>query len=197
MCSTCARTRRPCRACPICPSNSNTPRSRTADARDSNAWTLLGAYELSSVRWTPTLSYRYAFFQGDDPATPADEAFDPLFTGFSDWGSWWQGEIAGEYFLSNSNLASHQVRAHFDPSDSVGTGVIVYDFRLDQPASYGPDVTDTHVAVETDLYVDWKLNRNVTLSFVGAIASPGHAVEQLTGRTDNFRYGMMYVAYSY
>ena len=26
--------------------------------------------------------------------------------GFSDWGTWWQGEIAGEYFLSNSNLRS-------------------------------------------------------------------------------------------
>ena len=34
----------------------------------------------------------------------ANEAFDPLFLGFYDWGTWWQGEIAGEYFLSNSNL---------------------------------------------------------------------------------------------
>ena len=60
----------------------------------------------------PKLSYRYAFFQGDDPETPANEAFDPLLLGFYDWGSWWQGEIAGEYFLSNSNLDSHQIRGH-------------------------------------------------------------------------------------
>jgi hypothetical protein len=38
-----------------------------------------------------------AFFQGDDPDTASNEAFEPLFPGFYDWGTWWQGEIAGEY----------------------------------------------------------------------------------------------------
>ncbi len=69
---------------------------RNGEALDSNAWTLLGAYELQDVSWKPKLSYRYAFFQGDDPATAANESFDPLLPGFYDWGSWWQGEIAGE-----------------------------------------------------------------------------------------------------
>ena len=87
---------------------------RNGDALDSDAWTLQGAYQFSDVTWTPTLSYRYAFFEGDDPATAANEAFDPLFLGFYDWGTWWQGEIAGEYFLSNSNLMSHLVRVHVD-----------------------------------------------------------------------------------
>ena len=32
--------------------------------------------------------------------TPKNEAFDPLFLGFNDWGTWWQGEIAGEFLLS-------------------------------------------------------------------------------------------------
>ena len=80
------------------------------DLVSSNAWNVLVAYHLSKVKWTPTLSYRYAFFQGDDPTTTKIEAFDPLFPGFYDWGTWWQGEIAGEYFLSNSNLISNQVR---------------------------------------------------------------------------------------
>ena len=38
------------------------------------------------VAWKPKLSYRYAFFQGDDPETATNEAFDPLFLGFYDWG---------------------------------------------------------------------------------------------------------------
>src|SRR5262249_13702577 len=77
---------------------------RNGDAIDSNAWTLQGSYELKTLGWKPRLSYRYAFFQGDNPTTPANENFDPLFVGFHDWGTWWQGEIAGEYFLANSNL---------------------------------------------------------------------------------------------
>ena len=30
-----------------------------------------------------------------------------------------------------------------------------------------------------------------------AFANPGTAVQQLTGRTKNFAYGMVYLAYSY
>jgi hypothetical protein len=75
--------------------------------------------------------------------------------------------------------------------------VIFYDFRIDKPASYGPLVTDNHAAIETDGYIDWKLNSNFSVSFVLAFASPGKAVEQATGRTRNFKYGMVYVAYSF
>jgi hypothetical protein len=170
---------------------------RNGDALDSNAWTLLGAYQLSSVAGKPKISYRYAFFQGDDPATAANENWDPLLLGFYDWGSWWQGEIAGEYFISNSNVGSHQVRAHFSPTEDIGTGVIFYKFRLDQPQAFGANVTDRDVAFETDFYTDWKVNKNVLISIVGAFANPGLAVEQFTGRTKNFGYGMIYVGYSF
>ena len=60
--------------------------------------------------------------QGDEPATSANEAFDPLLLSFHDWGTWWQGEIAGGYFLRNSNLISHQVRAHVQPHDAISGG---------------------------------------------------------------------------
>ena len=146
---------------------------RNGEALDSNAWTLQAAYEFSAVAWKPTLSYRYASFQGDDPDTPANEAFDPLFPGFHDWGTWWQGEIAGEYFLSNSNLKSGMVRAHVSPNDAVGGGLIFYDFSIDQPASYGPEVTSSDAAFEIDAYTDWKVNANFTISIVGAYADPG------------------------
>ena len=82
---------------------------RNGDALSSNAWTLQGAYQLSNAVWKPTFTYRYAFFEGDNPATSANEGWDPLLLGFYDWGYWWQGEIAGEYFLSNSNLRSQSV----------------------------------------------------------------------------------------
>jgi hypothetical protein len=170
---------------------------RNGDGLAANAWTLLGAYELKEVAWTPKLSYRYAFFQGDNPATSATETFDPLFLGFDDWGTWWQGEIAGEYFLSNSNLESHQVRAHFIPSEAVSGGLLWYVFALDHPQALGPEVTASDAATELDAYVDWKLNGNVTISLVAAVADPGRAVQQFTGRTKNFAYGMVYVGYSF
>jgi hypothetical protein len=163
----------------------------------SNAWNLQGAYTLSKVTWKPRISYRYAFFQGDDPATTKSEGFDALIPGFYDWGAWWQGEIAGEYFLSNSNLISHQIRVHATPNDAIGTGLIFYKFNLDQIGGFAPVVTSSSLATELDGYCDWKINSNFLASFVAALAWPGTAVEQAYGRTQNFVYGMIYVAYSY
>ncbi|HEX6975915.1 MAG TPA: alginate export family protein [Vicinamibacterales bacterium] len=170
---------------------------RNSDVLVSDAWTIQGAYTFSEYVWEPRISYRYAFFEGDDPATPVDENFDPLFPGFSDWGTWWQGEIAGEYFLANSNLKSHQVRVHVKPSESLSGGLMFFGFRLDHPQALGPQVTDTDVALEIDLYADWKVNRNFTVSLVGAYGDPGKAVQQYTGRTKNFAYGMAYLGYHF
>jgi Alginate export len=172
-------------------------REQNGDLVRSNAWTAQAGYQLSKVAWTPRLSYRYASFEGDDPATAKNESFDPLLPGFYDWGTWWQGEIAGEYFLANSNLNSHQLRLHVTPSESVSGGLIAFKFRLDQPAAFGPDVTSKDVALELDGYCDWKLNKNLTVSFVAAFANPQKAIEQAYARTQTFRYGMVYVAYSY
>lgn len=166
------------------------------DALDSTAWNALVAYQLDST-WAPKISYRYSVFEGDDPSTAKNEGFDGLFTGFYDWGSWWQGEIGGEYFLSNSNLISHQLRVHTTPSDSISTGLILYDFRLDIPASAGPGVTSDKLAYELDWYMDWSINDNFSMSFVAAIAEPDDAVEQSSGRTDTFYYGMVFLAYSF
>ncbi|HKE45970.1 MAG TPA: alginate export family protein [Steroidobacteraceae bacterium] len=164
------------------------------DALDSEAYNALVAYQFDTVMWKPKVSYRYAYFQGDNPGTVKNEAFDGLFTGFYDWGTWWQGEIAGEYFVSNSNLISHQVRVHTKPTDSIGTGLIFYDFLLDRPVA---PVTSDKVAWEVDWYMDWSLNDHFLVSFVAAYADPGQAVEQSSGRTDNFTYGMIFVAYTF
>jgi hypothetical protein len=115
----------------------------------------------------------------------------------SAWGTWWQGEIAGEYFLSNSNLKSHLVRAHFAPNEAVGGGLMFFKFIFDHPESVGPEVTSSDAAFEIDAYVDWKVNTNFTVSLIGAFANPGIAVQQATGRINNFGYGMVYVGYSF
>jgi Alginate export len=165
--------------------------------RHSNAWTLRAGYALSGVVWTPDISYRYARFEGNKPGSLRNEAFDPLFPGFVDWGTWWQGEIAGEYFLSNSNLASRQIRVRAAPSERIETGLLLYGFALDQPATYGPGVTSSRLGFEADWFLDWTINRTVSLSVVGAFANPGEAVRQALDRTANLSYAMAYLTYSY
>jgi hypothetical protein len=162
---------------------------------DSTAWNLQVAYQLDTA-WKPKISYRYAVFDGDDPTTAANEGFDSLLTGFYDWGAWWQGEIAGEYFVSNSNLISHQLRVHTKPTENIATGLMLFDFKL-QHRPVGPAFTSDDIATELDWYMDWTVNKNFILSFVAAIADPGDAVQQSSGRTDTFLYGMVFAAYSF
>jgi hypothetical protein len=163
----------------------------------SDGWTAQLAYKFARLPGAPQLSYRYTFFKGDSPGTHKNEAFDPLFPGFYDWGTWWQGEIAGEYFLSNSNLESQQIRLHFAPNDAFDGGIIGYAFRNDQPATFGTNVTSHDIAAEVDGYVDWKINHNFTASFVLAYADPRAALEQGFQRTEKLTYGMAYLAYSF
>jgi hypothetical protein len=170
---------------------------RNGDLLNSNAWTLQASYELSGLTWRPTLTYRYAFFQGDDHDTTRNETFDPLLPGFHDWGTWWQGEIAGEYFLSNSNLMTHLARVHVTPRDSISGGLLFFKYLLDQPETFAPGVTANSLAVEGDLYVDWKINGNFTLSVVTAFANPQTAARQAFDRSKNFGYGMVFLAYSF
>ena len=166
------------------------------NALDSYAWNALVAYKFDAP-WQPKLSYRYAFFEGDNPNTAKNEGFDGLATGFYDWGTWWQGEIAGEYFLSNSNLISQQVRLHTTPIESLGTGLIFYDFKFQRPDALGPAVTSQQAAHEVDWYADWSVNKHLILSFVAAWAEPNKGAEQAYGRTSDFTYGMVFAAYSF
>ena len=45
--------------------------------------------------------------------------------------------------------------------------------------------------------MDWSVSSNFILSFVLAVGEPGTAVEQFSGRTENFTYGMIFGSYSF
>lgn len=169
---------------------------RNGEIVSSNAWTIEPSFSIATA-WSPTLSYRYAFFEGDDANTLQDEAFDPLLTGFDDWGTWFQGEITGGYAVSNSNLVSHRARIHFEPRDTLSGGLMLYKFDIDQPSTFESGVSSRELSVEADVYVDWQIRERLTASFVVAFADPQAAAEQAFGRTKSFRYGMVFLAYKY
>jgi hypothetical protein len=76
----------------------------------------------------------------------------------------------------------------------VGGGLFGYVYKLDQlPAG----ITSKDVATEIDAYADWNLNSNFIVSFVAALAHPQAAATQAYGRSSDFTYGMIYVAYAY
>ncbi len=156
-------------------------------ANDFDAYAFYGQvdYNFSSLPWSPTLTYRYARFSGQSLGGGDVEAFDPLFYGFDGWGTWFQGEIMGEYILFNSNQRNHMVKLSGTPTDSIEVGAIYYNFDLDEKNFFGTPVTSRNFADEINFYVDWGVNDNVSFSAVAGAAFPDTAAKQAFGDNDN------------
>jgi hypothetical protein len=160
-------------------------------------WFLKGAYKLNDTTWTPEFSYRYAHFDGDDLSTPGDEGFVPAAYGFTDYGTWFQGEISGNYPLENSNLKSHMLRLQLSPNDDLALNVVYYDFKLDQPQIFGDPVGSTDWGDEINLAADYPIGDRWFLNGVIAWLNPGEAAINWTGGNKTWVYGMLYVSFSY
>jgi hypothetical protein len=116
------------------------------------------------------LTYRYAHFSGDDPASrDRSENFDPLRYGMvRGWGSYYHGEVAGQYYLFNSNENLHMVQLGASPREDLRVGAIWYALALDRAAAGEPH----DFGREIDLYADWTAAPWLTLSGVWGLLLP-------------------------
>ena len=136
-------------------------------------------------------------FDGDDPDTATDERFREIAYGYTDYGSWFQGEISGNYPLANGNLESNQFRVKATPSESLTLNLIYYQFSLNEPASLDPSVTSDDWGDEINFTADWAVTDNWYLIGVLAVLKPGDAAEQWVGGDEDWLYSMFYASFSF
>ncbi|RAU20405.1 hypothetical protein CU669_18660 [Paramagnetospirillum kuznetsovii] len=147
---------------------------------DANAWYIEPGYQLSDVMWTPKLSYRYAHFSGDkSPTDNKKKAYDPFFynaitRGF---GTWFIGEIVGNYVISNSNVNIHQLVFSVNPRDDLKLSVLGYTYNYDAKGQ-NVGVTSDNLAREIDFTAEWTINEHVSLSGAFAAAKSGTGYRQ-------------------
>jgi Alginate export len=169
---------------------------KNGDDLEAYGWYGELGYAADDLPWAPYVSYRYAFFSGDDPESEGrSEEFDPLFYSGPDWGTWTQGEIIGEWVLANSNLISHTVRLNAYPTDSLTLTALYYFFRLDDPAAAG--VEDHDFAQEIDLVADYVVNDNLSVGVIGATSFPGDAGEEFTGGDSTWSEVILYASVTF
>jgi alginate export protein len=155
------------------------------------------SYAFHENGWSPVLSYRYAHFDGDNPATPVDERFHEIAYGFTDWGSWYQGEITGEYALGNGNLISNLLRVQLAPREDLTLNAMLYKFTLDRPASFG--VLSNDWGDEVNFTAEWQVNERMLVTGVLGMLFPGDAARQYVRSTtaDDWLHAMILVTYSW
>jgi hypothetical protein len=163
----------------------------------ATAWYVGASYSFVAFPWSPVLSYRFAFFSGDDPRTGKNEEFDPLFYSYSrGWDTWTQGEIVGSYLLFNSNQKTHLVHFQMQPAHVLSLGVLYWRFLLDQPATLASFLhrpTAEDFAEEIDFYVDWQISESLSLSSVLGLALPGRGARQAFDASQDFKLLEVYL----
>ncbi len=147
---------------------------------NARAWYAEAGYTFPGAPWTPSVGYRFSAFTGDDPGTTRNETFDPLFVGAPrGWGTWFQGEITGQYLFTNRNLDVHMARIQLQPTDSLALHAFFFDFDFDEPTADG--ASDSDFAREVNLIADWQLDPRFKLSALYGAAIPQAGGKQAFG----------------
>lgn len=110
-------------------------------------------YKREDLFWQPAISYRYAI---------QDNSFDAMSPGFSIWGTWFQGEINGEWILDNSNLITHVGRLVLTPEESLKLNLLYYHFTFASPQAF--DLTSGSYGNEVNLLADWEFSDDISFS---------------------------------
>lgn len=146
-------------------------------------WGQIG-YTFDTLPWTPTLSYRYAYFSGDNPNTSAFERFDPLLSGGGPE-TWIQGANLVKIY-QNSNLITHQVLLRFRPTERFNVSLQYIHLSADELNNLGGAqalslLQSSEIGQEITLTGQYNLTRNFLLYASGSIAFPGAAIQQAVG----------------
>lgn len=163
-------------------------------------WAELG-YRLPSAPWSPSVSYRYSFFSGDDPATSAYERWDPLFSG-GNGEQWVQG---ANHFkvVQDSNVIAHRVQARLKPDPRIEIVPQVWVFRAAERNNIGGNpalssLSSRDYGMEANVTGKWFVSRKVYVHGHIAYTRPGDAVKQaLTSKPDGWLSLLLFVRYAY
>ncbi|GAA0307906.1 alginate export family protein [Rhodovulum strictum] len=134
-----------------------------------------------SVRWSPSISYRFASFSGDDPDTDSFERFDSMMS--TGLGNWLQGVSFGKVYR-NANLNTHRIQANLSPREGMNLTLTWHRLRADEINNIGGNpalstLTSRDLGEEYTATLRWALDRNRYLQIVASHALPGKALKTI------------------
>ena len=156
------------------------------------AWYGWVGYEARSLPWRPSVTYRYAFFSGDKPATSTYERFDNLFSGTQDY--FVPGLISSKV-VTNSNLRSQRVTLAVNPAQTLQLKLNYFAHEaatLNNLGGIGPlqRLASRSLLQELQFDVYWYLGKNFYFQGIASAAKPGQAIRQALGGTANNWYSL-------
>jgi hypothetical protein len=141
-------------------------------------WYAGGGIQRNDIKFKPSLYYRYAFMQGDDPTTSTYERYDPLLS--SGLGNWVQG-INFRKIVGNGNIISHRIELKGSLSEKWQLAMDAFFLRGDELNNLGglapiSNLTARDFGQEYTLNLRYFINRHFLLQTVFSHAVPQNAV---------------------
>jgi hypothetical protein len=147
-----------------------------------DAWAGYGTigYLARDLPWTPSISYRLAYFSGDNPSSRNYERFDTLYSG--GLGEWLQG-ISFAKVLSQSNKISDRVRINLVPMQNLNLTFDWLRHRADTLTNIGANpaisqLSSHDLGQEFQFVGRWSINRHFYVQGVAGYAIPGQALKE-------------------
>lgn len=137
------------------------------DRRDGqeNAGYAEAGYTFANLPWSPDLTYRYARYSKD---------WDAMFAGFNrGYGTWVQGEVAGNYSGPyNTNTSVQHVAVKVKPLENLTPGALFFDYNT--VSTRGQLNLDGR---ELDLYAEWAVNEHLIITPLIGLYKPNKDAE--------------------
>lgn len=186
------------------------------DRIDQNAWggRLQIGYDLTGHPWKPMVMVSYHGFSGDDPDTPGQERFDPLY-----WegnpNAWTTGSKSSMVFI-NSNVQAYAftARAHPTAKDAFTLRYAhVRAMELRSPIQFGQaarvefseDNIPTFVsgvnkrALAEDFFLEYNrvISKNIFLNAGISVSFAGAGIKDIVGTTSVWSGGYVNAVFNY
>lgn len=148
-------------------------------------WSTESGYAFADkLTWSPTISYRYASFSGDDASTARFERWDPLLSG--DNGERWVQGINHFKIFQNSNLLTHRVQLRLRPNPKVELVPQLWFFSVDETTNLGGNpafsfLGGSFLGSETNLTLKWFISPRIMLQTHVASTFPSSTAERTVG----------------
>lgn len=163
------------------------------------AWYTQLGWNFATTPGRPSLSYRFAYFSGDNPKTKAYERWDALYTGGTGE-QWVQGSNMYK-IVQNSNEMSHLVQLIYSPAPKLQTVTQLWSFIAPQTNNLGGNpglsvMQSRYYGTELNLTVKYFHSRHWYFHMNTALTFPGNAIRDIIPGTKSWFCLMAFVRYS-
>lgn len=169
---------------------------------DMSAWAYYGelGWNFNKVKGTPTVSYRYAYFSGDNPDSKSYNRWDALYTG-GNGEQWVQGSNMYK-IVQNSNEITHRLQAVYSPIQKfqlVGQAWLFYAAQKNNIGSNPALSTlkSNFYGTEFNLTVKYFRSRNWYFHLNTAYTLPGSAIKDVIPDTKDWFCLSVFARYSF